>query len=305
MSTRSSNTLSKITLPLFLAIFIIYPHLNTYASGFPEPSTTQGYSNYSPPIDYRHMALYQLKLNRYYHPSGSGNPNNVRVEHTHHHTHWGWWDVPFFWGGYTNDQNSSFGDRVSDGLIGVAVGVAVVAIIAATIYSISHAVWPYLGAASLTSIELPENSPWKITGYKVAHGGAIRYSDLAFNEDAISNAREYEMYDRQKTAQGRFLLLDQENWWGIVDYPVDADVTFTRFDEVSGEAIEQVTVNVQRTITNGMKAGNILSRVVRTTQNQQNYQLVTRPDYPDWFDFSSWYHKPSRLMVDFKNGGYR
>ncbi len=83
----------------------------------------------------------------------------------------------------------------------------------------------------------------------------------------------------KKQHRGRFLLLDQENWWGIVDYPVDADVTFTRFDEVSGEAIEQVTVNVQRTITNGMKAGNISSRVVRATQNQQNYQLVTRPDY--------------------------
>ena len=97
----------------------------------------------------------------------------------------------------------------------------------------------------------------------------------------------------------------RENWWGIVDYPVDVDVTFTRFDEVSGEATEQVTVNVQREVTNGMKAGTILPRVIHTTQNQQKYQLETRMDYPAWFDFSSWYHKPSRLIVDFTSAGYR
>ena len=97
MPTKTVNKLTKIALLLFLAIFISCPQLNTYASAFTGYSG-QSYSNYSPPVDYRYMALYQLKLNRYYHPSGSGNPNNVHVEHTHHHTHWGWWDVPVFLG---------------------------------------------------------------------------------------------------------------------------------------------------------------------------------------------------------------
>lgn len=212
----------------------------------------------------------------------------------------GWWDGPIFWGGHTIDDDSSFSERVSDGLIAVAVVLTVIAVTAAAIYSVVHATSPYLGAVGLTSIELPENSPWKITGYKVAHGGAIRYSDFAFNEDAMINAREQEMFDRQQMKQGRFLLVDQENWWGIVDYPVDVDVTFTHFDDVSGEATEQVTVNVQREVTNGMKAGTILPRVVHRTQNQQKYQLATRTDYPAWFNFSNWYHQPARIMIDFK-----
>ncbi|MFK0570147.1 hypothetical protein [Endozoicomonas sp.] len=305
MSIRSIRKRSKTALQLFLAILISHPQLNLNA-GEPPASTSLSH-NYSLPIDYRHMALYQLKLNRYYHPSGSGNPNSVRVDHSHHHRHWGWWDVPFFWGGYgyTNHRDSSFSDRVTDGLIGAAVVVAVVAIAAAAIYSVSHAIWPYTGAVSLTSIEIPENSPWKITGYKTAHGGPIRYSDLAFNEDAMANAREHEMFDHQKNPQGRFLLVDQENWWGVVDYPVDIDVTFSRFDELSTEAHEQITVNFKRTVTNGLKAGAISSRIIQAPQNQQNYQLATRPYYPDWFDFSSWYHKPAQLMVDFKSTGYR
>ncbi|WBA82652.1 hypothetical protein [Endozoicomonas sp. GU-1] len=301
MPAQVVNRLPNIALLLVLTIFIIYPQLD-YASshnGFPG----QSYSSYSLPVDYRHMALFQLKLNRYYYPTRSGNPDYIHIEHTHHHSHLGWWDGPFFWGGYTIDNDSSFSDRVSDGLVGVAVVLTVVAVAAATVYSVVHATSPYLGAAGLTSIELPEDSPWKITDYKVAHGGAIRYSDLAFNEDAMINAREQKMFDRQEMNQGRFLLVDQENWWGIVDYPVDVDVTFTHFDDVSGEATEQVTVNVQREVTNGMKAGTILPRVVHRTQNQQKYQLATRTDYPAWFNFSNWYHQPARIMIDFKPSG--
>lgn len=206
----------------------------------------------------------------------------------------GWWNLPLFLGN-TNNQNSSFSERVSDGLFGVAVVTAVAAITVATFYSSSHAIWPYLGAASLTSIELPENTPWKITGYKTAHGGPIRYADLDFNEDAITNARESEMFDRKKHPYGRFLLVDQENWWGIIDYPVDIDVIFTRLDQFFGEASEQVTVNFKRSVTNGLKAGNISSSIVRATQNQQRYQLTTRAEYPSWFELSNWYHKPTRL----------
>lgn len=305
MPTHVINKLSNIALLTFLAVLIAYPQMNTYASSFTGQGYGQNHSNHSLPIDYRHMALYQLKLNRYYHPWGAGNPDIIHVEHTHHHTHWGGWDVPLFWGGgyYTTDRNSSFSDRVSDGLIGVAVVVTVIAITAATLYSVAHAIWPYTGAASLTSIELPKNSPWKITGYKVAHGGAIRYADFAFNTDAMINAREHEMFDRQQMGQGRFLLIDQENWWGIVDYPADVDVTFTHFDEVSGEATDQVTVNVQRKVTNGLKAGTILPRVIHATDNRQKYQLETRMNYPAWFDFSSWYHQPSRIFINFKPSG--
>lgn len=87
MSLRSIFNRSKIACQLFLVILINHPQLNLNADVLPT-STTQNY-NYSPfTIDYRHMALYQLKLNRYYHPHGSNNPNNVRIDHTHHYNHW-------------------------------------------------------------------------------------------------------------------------------------------------------------------------------------------------------------------------
>ena len=285
---KLSIFLSKVVQPLFWILFLSHPQLQAFASDI------------SPPVNYRYMALYQLKLNRYNYPSDSYNPDSVRFEHTHHHSHHGFWGSTFYQSSYAIDRDASFSEKVEDVLEGVALAVVIVTLVMATGYTLYRAAWPYLGAASLTSIELPMNSPWKITGYHTIHGGVIRYTDLAFNEDAMAQASEYNMFDKKQTDQGRFILVDQENWWGMVGYPVDVDVIFTLFDDDSGEAIEQAFVNVKRKITNGTKAGAITSEFIQSTRHQQNYQLVTHSVYPDWSDFSGWYHQPARLVVDFK-----
>ncbi len=61
-----------------------------------------------------------------------------------------------------------------------------VTMVANAAYSTSTALWPYLGAASLTAIEVPKDSPWKITGYSAAHGDVIQYSDFNDNEKGES-----------------------------------------------------------------------------------------------------------------------
>ena len=267
-------------------------------------------------IDYRHMALYQLKQSRYYNPPSTNQFNDgqtTHIKHTHHHDHWGmgWGYYGGGWGygsSYDRNNNASFGDMVGEGLTTVAVVATVAAVAAGAAYVGSQALytlWPYVGAASLTAIELPQDSPWKITGYKIANGSVIRQQDFEGNEDALDAVTGFSMFDRQDNPEGRFLLIDQENWWGLVDYPVDIDVTFSRTKEDS-DSSEKITVNFQRSITNGLKPGTIKSRIltVRESQNKRKpYRLAATPKYPNWVNFTQWYHQPTRVHVDFKEIG--
>ena len=242
------------------------------------------------PIDYRLLGLYRLAQSRYYCRSGTC---PTGVGHSHYYdAHSIWWDPPFLWGTY----NRPYFYGVSDGLVGVAVLFTVAAIAASAVYLTTSVVWPYLGAASLTAVELPEGSPWRITGYSAIHGHVIRYSDLS--ETASALAADHGMFDRQRVPRGRFLLINQENWWGVVDYPVHVDVTFTYFDEESNEALREVTVNIRRKVTNGLKAGEIATQVVPASG--QGDRLIAMTAYPQWLDFSSWHHKPARVMIDFR-----
>ena len=281
---------AKTALRSLLFTLVIFSQPNAFASSFPILTTLKP-ALY--PIDYRHMELYGLKLNRYYTTESDQTPDSPAIEHNH----WGVLSYPF---GYDPQHGLAFNDRVYDGLIGVAAMAMMVTMVANAAYSTSTALWPYIGAASLTAIEVPKDSPWKITGYSAAHGDVIQYSDFNDNEKAKHSAIEHDMFDHKINAHGRFLLIDQENWWGVADYPVDVDVTFTRFDPYSGKTNEQVTANIKREVTNGLKAGAISSKIVRTTENQQEYELITSPSYPEWLDFYSWYHKPTSLITDFQ-----
>ena len=237
-------------------------------------------------IDYRLLELYRLVQN-----CRSGMCPKA-FGHSQYDAHSIWWDPPVLWGSY----NRPYLYGVSDGLVGVAVLLTVAAIVAGTFYLTTSVVWPYLGAASLTAIELPEASPWRITGYSAIHGHVVRYADLS--EAASAFAADHDMFDSRRVPRGRFLLINQENWWGIIDYPVQVNITFTHFDEGSNKASREVQVNVRRKVTNGVKAGEIAVQVVPASG--QDDQLIVMTAYPQWLDFSSWYHKPARVMIDFR-----
>ena len=237
-------------------------------------------------IDYRPLELYRLV-----HNCRSGMCSKG-FGHSQYDAHSIWWDHPVLFGSYSQSLHHS----VSDGLVSVAVFFTVVAIAAGAIFLTTSVVWPYLGAASLTAIELPETSPWRITGYSTINGHVVRYTDLS--EAASAFAADHDMFDPRRVPRGRFLLINQENWWGIIDYPVQVDVTFTHFDAGSNKASRKVKVNVRRKVTNGVKAGEIAAQVV--SASGQDDQLIAMTTYPQWLDFSSWYHKPARLMINFR-----
>ena len=268
-------------------------------------------------IDYRHMRLYELKNLLYYNPpsfSGNDSTPTAVVRHVHHHDHWGWggWGYNPFWGGgggsrsssgsNTSDNSESFTDRVKGGVTEVAVTVAVIAIAAAAVYGTSQAVfilWPYAGATSLTAIELPPDSPWKITGYKVGNGRVVTYQHLEGNNDATQAAEDGEMFDREKGNPGRFLIIDQENWWGLTDYPTDIDITFTRSHP--GKPNETITVNLLRAVTNGLKPGKVTLKLNSGAKHSQQslYRLTHHVDAPSYFEFRKWYHRPTRVILNF------
>ncbi|CAM3549490.1 hypothetical protein [Parendozoicomonas haliclonae] len=260
-------------------------------------------------INYRHMSLYTLKqqgLNRNGYTPASNTP---QVHHTHHHDHWGWGGG---WSGYchhghcgSSHSGESFSERVANGLTEVASVAAIVAVAAAAGYGIAQAaftLWPYDGAASLTAIELPANSPWRITGYRLASGYALKDKHFDGSDDAQQVTRENKMFDRETNDHGRFLLLDQENWWGLTDYPLNADVEFTRFDDE--QASEKITVNFQRTVTNGLKPGRLKAKILaaRDSNDTTVYRhLKLSRHYPGWTEFSRWYHEPTRAVIDFES----
>ena len=237
-------------------------------------------------IDYRLLELYRLVQNCRSGMCSKG------FGHSQYDAHSVWWDPPVVLGSYSE----SYFHGVSHGLVSVATLLTVVAIAAGAIFLTTSVVWPYSGAASLTAIELPEASPWRITGYGTVHGHVVRYADLS--EAARAFAADHDMFDPRRVPRGRFLLINQENWWGIIDYPVQVDVTFTHFDAGSNKASRKVKVNVRRKVTNGLKAGEIAAQVV--SASGQDDQLIAVTTYPQWLDFSSWYHKPARVMIDFR-----
>lgn len=276
MVTKSPGMIPKALLPLFLIGMF---------TGLPADAASLGSRFLAAPIDYRFLDLYQLAQNRYHCPSGAcptGSSYDVRSR---------WWKPPDFLG--SCDSPCFFG--VSDGPAGFALLLTLTAIAAGAIYLTTNVVLPYPGAASLTAIELPQDSPWRITGYNTLHGYVVRYSDLG--ESASEFAVDYGMFDPQQVPRGRFLLINQENWWGVIDYPVHVDITLTHRDEWADGGAREVTVTVRRKVTNGLKAGAIATQIVPASG--QDDRLIARTTYPQWLDFSSWYHKPARVMIDF------
>ncbi len=163
---------------------------------------------------------------------------------------------------------------------------------------------PAASACSLTAIELAPDSMWRISGYKLNSGTPIAYNDFNQNHELMTAIKAQNMFDFNENSSGRFLLLDQENSWGLFNYPLDANITFSRHNDLT-EALEEITVNVKREITNNMKAGKVYSRIISTRgipENISGYKLVSNISYPN-YDFDTWYHQPSRIMIDFKPTG--
>ncbi|MCL6268950.1 hypothetical protein M3P05_03190 [Sansalvadorimonas sp. 2012CJ34-2] len=289
------------------------------------PTTTYSSGNTIPvenDIDYRHMGLYELKRRLYYNYAptpdiSEGNTNTTVVRHIHQHEHWGWgggwWGAGPYWGGgsssssSSDDSSDSFTDRVGQGVKEVALVAAVVAIVATAAYGMTQAaftLWPYVGAASLTAIELPSDSPWRITGYRVASGRVITSQYFHGNQDALEAIEEGEMFDRDRNNQGRFLLVDQENWWGLADYPTDIDVTLTRSH--TDRPDEKVTVNFLRTVTNGLKPGAVTAEIIKSAKGHSLHNLYNCPmrvKAPRYFEFRKWYHLPTRVIIDLQPVG--
>ena len=279
MVTKSPGKMPKALLPVFLiGIF----------TGLPVDALSLGSRFLAAPIDYRFLDLYRLAQNRYHCPSGAC---PAGTGYANYDVRSRWWKPPDFLG--SCDTPCFFG--VSDGLAGYAILLTLTAIAAGAIYLTTNVVWPYPGAASLTAIELPKDSPWRITGYNTMHGHVVRYSDLS--ESASEFAVDYGMFDPRLVPRGRFLLINQETWWGVIDYPVHVDITLTHRDEGSDGGAREVTVTVRRKVTNGLKAGAIATQIVPASG--QDDRLIARTTYPQWLDFSSWYHKPARVMIDF------
>ena len=277
MVTKSPGMIVKALLPLFLIGMF---------TGLPVDAVGLGSRFLAAPIDYRFLDLYRLAQNRYHCPSGV-----CPTGHASYDVHWSWWEPPVFLS--SCDRPCFYG--VSDALAGYAILLTVTAIVAGAIHLTTNVVWPYPGAASLTAIELPKDSPWRITGYNTMHGYVVRYSDLS--ESASDFAVNYGMFDPQQVPRGRFLLINQENWWGVIDYPVHVDITLTHHDEGADGRVREVTVTVRRKVTNGLKVGAISTQIVPVSG--QDDRLIARTTYPQWLDFSSWYHKPARVMIDF------
>ena len=270
-------------------------------------------------IDYRHMGLYQLKQDLYYNPErykasggsySSDNTNHIEHTHRHHHDHIGYGlaSYPYPSGSHSSSSNSeSFLSQVGSGLESIAVLATIIAVTSAVAYSgyqLLTLPWPYIGATSLTAIELPANSPWKITGYRIANGKAMTYRHFEGNEETMEVIKEGNMFDRHDNTSGRFVLLDQENWWGATDYPLDADIIFSRNHDDGTE--EKITVNFKRSITNGAKAGTVSTSIKSggkqsLLQTPHSYSIKTH--YPGQFfaihNWSNWYHLPTRVVVDF------
>ncbi|WP_299734205.1 hypothetical protein [uncultured Endozoicomonas sp.] len=247
------------------------------------------------PISYEHMALYQLKSHRY-------NAQTAIIESEKKYpAHSGWYPLSWCTTCYTNsntdNDDQSLSDTNTDGLEVLGIAIVVTAIVAGSAYATYYATKPYQGAASLTAVELPEDSPWKITNYKIIHGRVIKEADFFFDEEALATVINQGMFDKTRNNAGRFLLVDQENWWGLVGYPMDINITLSSAHEASEEN-KNIVVNIKRSITNGIKAGTITATIVNAPDIQQPIYLKKHIDYPGWLEFSNWQAKPARLLLD-------
>ncbi len=260
-------------------------------------------------INYRHMSLYDLKQQNDLKQQKYSDPSSPpRVNY---------WGGTYILGKDTESQ-SSFSSRVSTTLWSAGY----LALTLAALYGIAQTVQvfnPYAGAISIMAIELPKDASWRITGCKTSAGRIIRSHDFIKDESTRATTEEYGMFDSRKNPVGRFLLIDQENWWGLADYPIDADVTFTHYDENGAATGKEIIVNYRRKVTNLLKAGAIKSKITSIKNHKYlngdpevktsgqvlsspcNYKLAkTKPFYPDWTEFSRWYHEPTRVLVEFQ-----
>ncbi len=255
--------------------------------------SANGYSD--SPVSYEHMALYQLKSHRY-------NAQTATIESQKKYpAHSGWlplsWCTTCYFHNHFNNGGQSSSDDKTDGLELLGITIAVTAIVAGSAYATYYATKPYPGAASLTAVELPEDSPWQITNYKIIHGRVIKEADFFFDEEALATVINQGMFDKTRNNAGRFLLVDQEDWWGLIGYPMNINITLSSTQEASEEN-KKIIVNIKRSITNGIKAGAITATIVNAPDIQQSIYLKKHIDYPGWLELSNWQAKPTRLLLD-------
>lgn len=303
LSPKHPKYLAQATLMIGAAIVSLI--LGSYSWAVPErdvPSITPEF--HAANIDYRHMSLYDLKQRRYY--GLDSDHEQVVVNHVHHHDHWGWGGFmggPCFYGGCEGRGYRSFGQGVTS----FAATASVLAVAVGAIYGIAQAAylfWPYTGGSGLTSVELAADSPWVITDYRLANGYALQERDFAFNPDALAVTRSERMYDRKSNSVGQFLLLDQENWWGVTDYPIDAEITFSKYD-ANMELAGDVTIHLRQNVTNGLTSGiahvAVLTGNRYTDDENTSYRILFKQHPPALFAFDEWYHRPNRVILQIES----
>ena len=165
---------------------------------------------------------------------------------------------------------------------------------------------PSISVSAMTAVEVEPGSDWRITNYQINHGSAVTMEEFDtipyYSNNLLPKAVLYHQpfFDPSYSdAAARYVILDQEDWWGVKSFPLDADITFSRTNpETSAE--ESIVVNVKRKVTNALKTGKI-KLAIKTEEGSEpvEYKLQSQVRYPKT-NFSSWYHEPANVLVDFE-----
>ncbi len=264
------------------------------------PNNETVYEGYIAALDYRPMHLYKLKYQRYYNPpqheqelDSDETPvvDNVSID-----PYMDTSERPYFFDSTGDMRTLSYGQQINTALQNTKalhlLWSAAAKVLNGTAKTASL-LWPYVGAASLTAVELRADSLWAITDYRINNGFAVRERDFNHSREAQKTAQQFAMFDRHHNPHGRFILFDQENWWGATDYPVDVEVTLTRL-----KSEESITIHIQREVTNNLQPGDMFTHIIDTNIKANNrYQITFWYVLPEWWDFEQWYHSPSRVLL--------
>ncbi len=252
-------------------------------------------------IDYHQMHLYTLKQLRYYYPPQHGvddsSPAYVSAPDSSGQNS----EQPYFFDNTGDPRNiTTIRQHISSILMNAKTLSLLWSVSANALSTLSYPLFmfsPYIGATSLTAVELPANSKWAITDYQIHAGFALQERDFRYNPTAREATQHFAMFDREHNREGRFILFDQENWWGMIHYPLEVEVTITRL-----ESDESITIYIKRLVANNIQAGRIYPQIISSKIKANNrYQLTYLQTLPEWEDFEQWPHTPGRIQLQIDN----
>ena len=165
---------------------------------------------------------------------------------------------------------------------------------------------PSVSVSAMTAVEVEPGSDWSISHYQINHGSAVTMEEFDtipyYSNNFLTKAVLYfdPFYDpAYSDTEARYIILDQEDGWGVKNYPLDADITFSRNNPKTG-ADERIILNVKRKITNALKTGKV-TLALKSVEGSESveYAFQSQISYPKT-NFSSWYHEPVIVLIDFK-----